>query len=38
MRHVLVHDYFSMDLAAVWNVVERHLPDLKRHVEAFLRA
>jgi uncharacterized protein with HEPN domain len=27
MRHILVHDYFDIDRDAVWDVVERHLPD-----------
>jgi uncharacterized protein with HEPN domain len=29
MRHVLVHDYFGIDLDLVWNAVERDLPELK---------
>lgn len=37
MRHVLVHDYFGIDLEEVWAVVERDLPDLKRKVKAILR-
>jgi uncharacterized protein with HEPN domain len=36
MRHILVHDYFGVDTAVVWDVVERDLPDLKRKVEALL--
>jgi uncharacterized protein with HEPN domain len=32
MRHVLVHRYFGIDLDAVWTVVERDLPALKRVV------
>ena len=27
-RNVLVHDYFEIDLEAVWSVVERDLPGL----------
>lgn len=38
MRHVLVHDYFGIDLDIVWRVIERDLPDLKRKIEAILRA
>lgn len=30
MRHVLVHDYFGIDLAEVWTAVERDLPLLKK--------
>jgi uncharacterized protein with HEPN domain len=29
-RHILVHDYFQVDLEVVWRVVEKDLPDLKR--------
>lgn len=37
MRHVLVHDYFGIDLEEVWAAVERDLPNLKRKVKAILR-
>ncbi len=37
MRHVLVHDYFGIDLEEVWAVVEHDLPDLKRKAKAILR-
>jgi len=36
MRHILVHDYFGIDLPLVWNVAERELPDLKKRVTAIL--
>jgi uncharacterized protein with HEPN domain len=36
MRHILVHDYFGIDLAEVWAVVERDLPVLQREVQAIL--
>ena len=38
MRHVLVHDYFGIDLDLVWNAVERDLPELKRAAERLLDA
>lgn len=38
MRNVLVHDYFAIDVEAVWQAVERDLPDLKRKVNALLGA
>jgi uncharacterized protein with HEPN domain len=34
MRHILVHDYFDIDLPLVWNVVERELPELKKNITA----
>ena len=37
MRHVLVHDYFGIDLEEVWAAVEHDLPDLRRKVKAILR-
>lgn len=30
MRNQLVHGYFQVDWAQVWNVVERNLPALKQ--------
>ncbi|MEO7911014.1 MAG: DUF86 domain-containing protein [Roseiflexaceae bacterium] len=35
-RDVLIHQYRGIDLHAVWNVVERELPGLKRAVAALL--
>ncbi len=37
MRHILVHRYFGVDTDAVWSVVERDLPELKRQVDSMLR-
>ena len=37
MRHILVHDYFGIDLDEVWSVVERDLPKLRDQVEHILR-
>jgi uncharacterized protein with HEPN domain len=36
MRDRLTHDYFGVDLALVWRVVERDLPALKTAVAALL--
>jgi uncharacterized protein with HEPN domain len=36
MRHVLVHDYFRVDLDQVWNVVSAHLPPLRAQVDEIL--
>lgn len=33
MRHILVHQYFGIDLNEIWNVIENHLPALKTAVE-----
>ena len=37
MRNILVHRYFGIDRQAVWAVVERDLPDLRRKLDAVLR-
>ena len=37
MRNILVHDYFGIDLEAVWSTVVQDLPDLRRQMEAILR-
>jgi uncharacterized protein with HEPN domain len=36
-RNVLVHDYLSVDVQRVWEVIERDLPALKTRIEALLR-
>jgi uncharacterized protein with HEPN domain len=36
LRDVLIHEYFGVDLDAVWNVVEGRLPELRRAVESML--
>ena len=37
MRHILVHNYFEIDLPIVWNAVELELPELKGKVTAILQ-
>jgi len=36
MRHILVHDYFHVDLDIVWAVVTNELPSLKAQVQRLL--
>jgi uncharacterized protein with HEPN domain len=36
MRHVLVHDYFRVDLDQVWNVVTVHIPEFQPQIETIL--
>lgn len=36
MRNVLVHDYFELDLEAIWEIVVRDLPALKVAAQAIL--
>lgn len=37
LRNVLIHEYFGVDLEAVWRVVRNRIPVLKRSVEQLLR-
>lgn len=37
MRHVLVHEYFGIDLDIVWRVVSADVGDLKRKIQAILQ-
>ena len=37
MRHILVHDYFQIDLEIVWAVVEKELPTLKKQLQALVQ-
>ncbi|MDX2034347.1 MAG: DUF86 domain-containing protein [Blastocatellia bacterium] len=36
LRDVLIHDYMGVDLDAVWEVTQGHLPALKEQVETIL--
>jgi uncharacterized protein with HEPN domain len=36
MRHILVHDYFGIDVERCWSVVERDLPLLEAQIDAIL--
>jgi uncharacterized protein with HEPN domain len=38
MRNLLVHQYFGIDVQAVWSVVERDIPDLKLNVQSILNS
>ncbi|MBK8498322.1 MAG: DUF86 domain-containing protein [Flavobacteriales bacterium] len=36
MRHVLVHDYYRIDVPTVWSTVTNDLPSLKKAVKRLL--
>jgi uncharacterized protein with HEPN domain len=38
MRNILVHQYFGIDVEAVWSVVEQDIPELKFNVTTILQA
>jgi len=35
-RDVLIHQYAGVDLAEVWNIIERELPAVKRAIDGLL--
>jgi uncharacterized protein with HEPN domain len=37
-RNVLIHDYFGIDLEAVWDTVRKNIPSLKSNILKVLRA
>ena len=37
MRHILVHDYYRINLDIMWSVIKKDLPALKAQVESYLR-
>jgi len=37
-RNVLIHDYFGIDLEAVWDTVRKNIPSLKNNIMKVLRA
>jgi uncharacterized protein with HEPN domain len=38
MRHIMVPDYFKVDWDIVYETAKTHVPALRPHVEAMLRA
>jgi uncharacterized protein with HEPN domain len=37
-RNVLIHNYFGLDLEAVWDTIKKNIPDLKKHVTKVLES
>jgi uncharacterized protein with HEPN domain len=37
MRHLLVHQYFGIDLDEVWNTAQQDLPRLKQEISLILK-
>jgi len=37
-RNVLAHDYFGIYPAEVWEIIQKHLPQLKTELEVILRS
>lgn len=36
LRNVLIHDYFGVDVNAVWENVKQRLPELKQQIELLI--
>ena len=36
MRHILVHDYFALDVEIMWLVITEDLPILKQQIRGYL--
>ena len=36
LRDVLIHDYFGVDLSAMWEITQKDLPKLKVSIEKIL--
>lgn len=36
MRDVLSHDYMGVDIETVWEVTQKHIPDLRKRIEGIL--
>jgi uncharacterized protein with HEPN domain len=36
LRNVLIHDYFGVDINAVWENVRQRLPELKRQIKTLI--
>lgn len=37
MRHILVHDYFAVDVEIMWLVIEDDIPVLKQQIEKYIK-
>lgn len=36
-RDILIHDYFEIDLEAVWDTIKNNLPSFKKHISDILK-
>lgn len=34
LRHVLVHDYYTVNMKTIWNIIQKDLPAFKRHLQS----
>lgn len=34
LRHVLVHDYYAVNMSMVWNIIQKDIPFLKQYISS----
>ena len=34
LRHVLVHDYYAVNMETIWNILQKDMPGLKSYLES----
>ena len=37
LRHVLVHDYYKIDLMELWTIIHEELPLLRKQIEVLVQ-
>lgn len=37
-RDVLIHDYFRIDVEAVWDTIKNNLPEFKKHILSVIKS
>lgn len=36
-RNIIAHDYFGIDAEEVWQIIQKHIPELKAEIEKILK-
>ena len=37
LRDILIHDYMGVDLDAVWQITQKNVPELQKHIQVILK-
>jgi uncharacterized protein with HEPN domain len=37
LRDILIHDYMGVDLEAVWQITQKSIPELQKHIQPVLK-
>ena len=35
-RNILIHNYFGLEIEAVWDTIKENIPELKKHIDQVL--